>query len=53
MIPKGIRSLDRFHNVWKKIKDLGINQWRGRFLNFSETPPDFNFEKFEIYCGKY
>jgi hypothetical protein len=30
---KGTGSRDRFQNIRQKLKDLGLNKWRGRFLN--------------------
>jgi hypothetical protein len=35
---KGTWSRDRFQNNRQKLKDLGPNKWRGRFLNLSGVP---------------
>ncbi len=45
---KGTVSWDRFHKCWRKWTDLGLNKGRGWFLNFSETPLTFNWNKTSV-----
>jgi hypothetical protein len=42
---KGTVLRDRFRKCWRKLIDLGLNKGRGRFLNFSEAPLIFSWNK--------
>ncbi len=42
---KGTVLWDRFRKCWRKLKDLGLNKGRGWFLNFSEAPLFFGWNK--------
>ncbi len=42
---KGTVLRDRFRKCWRKLTDLGLNKDRGWFLNFSEAPLIFGWNK--------
>ncbi len=42
---KGTVLRDRFRKCWRKLTDLGLNKGRGWFLNFSEAPLIFGWNK--------
>jgi hypothetical protein len=42
---KGTVSWDRFQKCWRKVTDLGLNKGRGWFLNFSDSPLIFSWNK--------
>ncbi len=42
---KGTVLRDRFRKCWRKLTDLGLNKGRGWFLNFSEGPLIFGWNK--------
>ncbi len=46
---KGTVLRDRFRKCWRKLTDLGLNKGRGWFLNFSETPLIFNWNKSSFF----
>ncbi len=45
LIFKGTVLRDRFRKCWRKLTDLGLNKGRGWFLNFSEAPLIFGWNK--------
>ncbi len=45
---KGIVSWDRFGKCWRKLTDLGLNKARGWFLNFSDAPLIFSWNKIKF-----
>ncbi len=44
-IIKGTVLRDRFRKCWQKLTDLGLNKGHGWFLNFSEAPLIFSWNK--------
>jgi hypothetical protein len=45
---KGTVSWDRFQKCWRKWTDLGLIKGRSWFLNFSEAPLIFNWNKTSV-----
>ncbi len=45
VVIKGTVSWDRFQKCWRKWADLVLNKGRGWFLNFSEAPLIFSWNK--------
>ncbi len=45
MAIKGTVSWDRFRQCWRKLTDVGHNKGRSWFLNFSEAPLIFSWNK--------
>ncbi len=46
---KGTLSWDRFRQCWRKLTDVGLNKGRGWFLNFSEAPLIFSWNKISSF----